>query len=195
MDSLAALREDFEATSNRSMSMPIAGMIAWTVIGIGGLLFPLKMAVTIVIFAVSAIFPLALLIAKLRNEQLTSRVNPLARLMGACVLMVNLLWALHIPLYLKAPAFVPLSVGIGLGLHWVVYSWIIDHPLGYRHAIGRTLGLVVAWFAFPSNPVTACAAVVVIAYAVTLVEMARRPVRSSAAPATAGVATVDEGSR
>ncbi|QSX74557.1 hypothetical protein HIV01_015460 [Lysobacter arenosi] len=156
------------------MSMPIAGMIAWAVIGIAGLLFPLKMAVTILILGVSVIFPLALPIARMRNEQLTSRANPLARLMGASVLMVNLLWALHIPLYLKAPSFVPLSVGIGLGLHWIVYSWIIDHPLGYRHAIGRTVGLVAAWFAFPSNPVTACAAVVVAAYVVTLVEMARR---------------------
>ncbi len=174
MDSLAALRADFEATSNRSMSLPIAGMIAWSAIGIAGLLFPLKTAVTVLIFAVSVIFPLALPIARMRKEQLTSRANPLARLMGASVLMVNLLWALHIPLYLKAPAFVPLSVGIGLGLHWIVYSWIIDHPLGYRHAIGRTIGLVAAWFAFPSNPVSACAAVVVVAYVFTLVEMARR---------------------
>jgi len=56
-----------------------------------------------------------------------------------------------------------------------VYSWIIDHPLGYRHAILRTAGLVAVYFAFPAHPVTASAAVVVAAYAFTILEMWRRP--------------------
>lgn len=100
--------------------------------------------------------------------------------MGVCVMMVNLLWALHIPLLLQAPQFIPLSLGIALGLHWMVYSWIIAHPLGYRHAMLRTLGLLAVWFIFPFHPVTAPAAVVVLAYAITLAEMRMRPLGSAA---------------
>jgi hypothetical protein len=94
--------------------------------------------------------------------------------MGACVFMVNLLWALHIPLALNAPAFVPLSVGIGLGLHWAVYSWITQHPVGYAHATLRTAGVLAAWWTFPQAVVSACAAAVVVAYALAIYQMATR---------------------
>ena len=94
--------------------------------------------------------------------------------MGTCVVMVNLLWAVHIPLVIYAPTFVPLSLGIGLGLHWMVYSWIIAHPLGYQHAILRTIGLLAVWFAVPAHLVTASALVIVATYAVTLFQMRSR---------------------
>jgi hypothetical protein len=174
MNTLSELRADFEQRSNRSMSLPIAGAIVWAVVAAFGVVLPFKTALLALIFSTGAIFPLALLIARLRKEELLTNRNPLAKLMGTCVLMVNLLWAVHIPLLMRAPAFVPLSLGIAFGLHWMVYSWIISHPLGYVHAVLRTVGLVVAWFLFPQNVVTACAVVVVLAYCVTLYQMAIR---------------------
>lgn len=64
--------------------------------------------------------------------------------MGLSVLMVNLLWALHIPLFLFVPEFLPLSVCIGLGLYWIVCSWIIQHPLGLIHVLLRTAVVLLA---------------------------------------------------
>jgi hypothetical protein len=176
MTTLETLRADFEQRTNRAMSAPIAGAYVWSVVAALGLVLPQRTAVIALMLASGVIFPLATVIARLRHEQLLDNQNPLAKLMGACVLMVNLLWALHVVLFIKAPALVPLSVGIALGLHWVVYSWIIGHPLGYVHALLRTSGLAVAWLLFPSNSVTACAAVVVVAYCVSLYQMAVRPI-------------------
>lgn len=176
MQTLEDLRTDFDIRSKRSLSMPLAGMAVWAVVAILGLFLPPKAAVLALVFATGAIFPIALAIAKLRGEQLIDNANPLAKLMGVCVIMVNLLWALHLPLLVYAPTFVPLSLGIGLGLHWMVYSWIIAHPLGYQHAVLRTAGLAAVWFAFPAQLVTASAAVVVAAYALTLLQMRARPV-------------------
>lgn len=167
--------------------MPLAGMAVWAVVAGLGLLLPPKTAVLALVFATGAIFPVALAIARLRGEQLIDNTNPLAKLMGVCVMMVNLLWALHIPLLLHAPQFVPLSLGIGLGLHWMVYSWIIAHPLGYQHAVLRTAGLVAVWFAFPAQLVTASAVVVVAAYALTLLQMRSRTVAHSSAALTPAV--------
>lgn len=175
MQTLSQLRADFDERSKRSLSMPIAGLIVWAIIGVLGLLLPLKASILVLAFGTGAAFPLATVIAKLRGEQLLDNDNPLAKLMGASVLMVNLLWAVHIPLLMHAPQFVPLSLGIGLGLHWIVYSWIIAHPLGYRHAILRTLGLVAVWFAVPAYPVAASAGVVVVAYVISIAEMRARP--------------------
>lgn len=174
MKTLADLRADFESRSNRSLSMPVAGAIVWTVIGLIGLYLPFRTAVLVLAFGTGAIFPLAMLIARVRREELLSRTNPLARLMGACVFMVNLLWGVHIPLLLHAPQFVPLSLGIGLGLHWVVYSWIVGHPIGYVHAAVRTAGLVLVWFAFPAHLIPACAFAVVAAYCLSIAVMACR---------------------
>ncbi|HEY6456855.1 MAG TPA: hypothetical protein VIY90_16390 [Steroidobacteraceae bacterium] len=178
MASLDALRADFELRANRSMSLPMAGLLVWSIIAALGFALPLRQSVSALVWGTGAIFPIALLIARFRREQLISSQNLLARLMGACVLMVNLLWALHIPLLAKAPAFVPLSVGIGLGVHWVVYSWVVRHPVGYIHAVARTLGLVCAWMLVPTNPVSACAVVICAVYGVSLYLMASREIHA-----------------
>ena len=68
-------------------------------------MLPEYQATVAMLFGTGMIFPLALLIAKLRGETLTDRVNPLSRLMGMSVLMVNLLWAVHLPLLMGAPDF------------------------------------------------------------------------------------------
>ena len=128
------------------------------------------------LFGTGMIFPLALLIAKLRGETLTDRVNPLSRLMGMSVLMVNLLWAVHLPLLMGAPRFFPLSLGIGLGIHWIIYSWIIQHPVGLIHTLLRT-GLVVgAWSAFSTHRMVAVPVVIVFVYLFSLIWMVRRPI-------------------
>lgn len=174
--SFADVRADFERRANRSLSLPIAGAVVWSAIAAAGLVWPAPWSIYAALFGTGLIFPLGMWVARLRGEQLLDNVNPFARLLGACVFMVNLLWALHIPLALRAPVFVPLSVGIGLGLHWVVYSWITRHPVGYLHAVLRTAGCLAAWWLFPANVVTACAAAVVIAYGLSLCQMATRPV-------------------
>jgi hypothetical protein len=66
--------------------------------------------------------------------------------------------------------------GVGLGLHWVVYSWIIRHPVGYTHATVRTVAVLAAWWMFPDRVVTACAVAVVLAYGVAIYQMATRRV-------------------
>lgn len=171
---LAALRADFEHQSRRAMSMPLAGALVWLAVAAAGALLPDKAALLAMVMGTGAIFPLALAIARVRGERLVSNPNPLAKLMGSCIFMVNLLWAVHIPLLVQQPAYVPLSLGIALGLHWVVYSWIVQHPLGVVHAVLRTGLVLAAWLAFPAHAVTAVALAVVAAYAVSLLQMATR---------------------
>lgn len=166
--------------------MPIAGAVVWLSVGVLGLLLPQRQAIFVLLFGTGAIFPLALAIATMRGEQLLSNTNPLARLMGACVFMVNLLWLLHIPLVLRAPIFVPLSVGIGLGLHWVVYSWIVRHPVGYIHAALRSVLVAAAWWVFQGNVVAACAFAVTLAYGYAICAMSTRPIPTSGAAKDVG---------
>ncbi|MDN3400298.1 hypothetical protein QL926_02220 [Pseudoalteromonas sp. APC 3213] len=84
-------RKEFEQSSNRSISMPVAGIIIWGLVGFLSTQFSANVSIYILLFATGGIFPIALLIAKFRNENLVSSSNPLAKLMGLCIVMVNLL--------------------------------------------------------------------------------------------------------
>jgi hypothetical protein len=175
-ENLNDLRAAYERESNRSLSMPIAGAVIWLVIGVCGYVLPENRATVVMLFGTGLIFPFALLIAKLRHENMTDRLNPLSRLMGMSVLMVNLLWAVHLPLLIGAPRFFPLSLGIGLGIHWIVYSWIIQHPVGLVHAIVRTVLIVTAWSVFSTHRMIAVPLVIVMVYAASVVWMASREI-------------------
>lgn len=171
---LEEYRSDFDAAAKGSVSMPIAGACVWLVVALISTQFEERTGILILLFGTGTIFPLALAIAHFRGEALISSDNPLAKLMGLCVLMVNLLWAVHIPLFLYAPTFVPLSLGVGLGLHWVVWSWIVQHPLGIVHAVLRTLLVAFAWFNFPEHRLLAIGLVIVFVYGISILQMLAR---------------------
>ena len=172
---LDEMRREFELSANRSVSMPIAGAIVWFTVALLSTQVDERNGILILLFGSGAIFPIALLIAKIRNEALVSANNPLAKLIGLSVLMVNLLWAVHIPLFLYAPEFVPLSIGIGLGLHWIVYSWIVQHPIGTIHALLRTLLVWGCWTIFPEQRLLTVGLAIVFVYCFCIWRMLIRP--------------------
>lgn len=184
---LRSLRMDFERHAGRSIALPAAGALVWALVTVAGLALPPRTAVLVLLVASGAIFPIGLGFAALLRERLLDNPSPLAGLMGRSVLMVNLLWAVHLTLLVTEPTVVPLSLGIGLGLHWIVFSWVVGHPVGLVHAVLRTVLVTAAWWALPDARVAAVGAAVVLAYAYALVALAlrQRPTASSAPVAPA----------
>lgn len=178
--SIEMLRADYEAQAGRSLALPIAGATVWAIVAVAGLILPNRPATLFLLFATGAMFPLALVLSRLLGERLLDNTSPLAKLMGLSVLMVNLLWALHLTAVFDAPAYVPLTIGIGLGLHWVTFSWVIGHPVGVVHAVARTLLVTAAWWLFSDARIAAVAAAVVIAYLYSIVVLAGRAPNTSA---------------
>ncbi len=179
MLSMNEVRQDFERSTNKSMSMPIAGCITWIIISVLGFILPFKESIYAMLFGTGIIFPIALLVGRIRKESIVDNENPFARLMGACVVMVNLLWAVHIPLVIYAPEFVPLTLGIGLGMHWIVYSWIIQHNVGIIHSITRSVLVLAMWVIFPEYRVTAVGLAISFVYIISLFQMSRRQISFS----------------
>lgn len=171
---LDRLRADFDEQAGRSLALPLAGAIVWAVIGVASLFLSPRIATFVLIIGTGAIFPVGILLARLLHEKLLRNSNPLATLMALCVLMVNLLWAVHLTLLFEAPTLVPLTLGIGLGLHWIVFSWIIRHPMGIINAVARTLLVTAAWWALPDHRVGAVAAAVVVTYVYSVVVLRTR---------------------
>lgn len=171
---LAGLRADFDRQNGRSLSLPAAGLLVWTVVGGLALFLDEWPAILVLVVSTGLIFPVALALSSILGERILSNTNPLATLMGLCVLMVNLLWAVHLTMLFGDPEYLPLTLGIGLGLHWIVFSWIVQHPVGIVHAILRTVLVTSAWWLFPDHRVSAVAAGVVTAYAYSVCVLATR---------------------
>ena len=171
---LRELRADFARISGRSISMPLAGAIAWTVAGVLGALLPVGPASLALFFCTGMTFPLGILLSRLLHESVLERKNELARLMILNVLMVNLFWAVAIPFYMVGPSSLPLTLGIFPGLLWIPFSWIIDHRIGLFHGIARTVLVVAAWFLFPHHRFVVIPGLVVVIYLITVLVLATR---------------------
>jgi hypothetical protein len=171
---LADLRADYDRQAGRSLAMPIAGALVWTAVGAAGLVMPDRQATIVLLFATGAIFPVATLLARRLGERLLGNTNPLARLMVLSTLMVNLLWVVHLSALAVAPELVPLTVGIGLGLHWIVFSWLVGQPVGIAHALLRSALVGAVWWLVPDARVAAVSAAVVVAYVASIATLSRR---------------------
>lgn len=178
---LADLRSEYAFHAGRSIALPLAGALVWAIVGIAALFLPERASTMALMFGTGAIFPIALALARPLRERLLDNPSPLAGLMGRSVFMVNLLWAVHLTVYAQVPDLLPLTLGIGLGLHWVVFGWLIGHRLGIVHAAVRTVLVVTMWWMMPGARVSAVAAAVVVAYVYSIVALMSRTVTDSSA--------------
>ena len=168
-----------EFSRSRFLAMPIAGMIAWSIIGIASLFVPVELAAWILFIGTGMIFALGLLIARFLGEDLIGKKqNEFDRLFFITVQMSWLVFAIAIPFFMIEPTSLPLSVGILAGLMWLPFSWIIQHWIGTFHAFARTALVMMAWFAFPDARFVVVPAIIVAIYLITIYVLARRP-RSS----------------
>lgn len=183
--SLADLRSEYAFHAGRSIALPLAGALVWAIIGLAALVLPERTSTIVLLFGTGAIFPIALVLARLLRERLLDNPSPLAALMGRSVFMVNLLWAVHLAVYAQIPELLPLTLAIGLGLHWVVFGWVINHRLGVVHAAVRTVLVVSMWWLMPGARISAVAAAVVLAYVYSIIALMSRTITDNAASADA----------
>ena len=71
---LEAQRAEF--ANNPFLAMPIAGTIAWTVIGVGGAFLPVGLAAWVLFIGTGSIFGLGLLVARVLGEDLLGKSRP-----------------------------------------------------------------------------------------------------------------------
>ena len=174
-DDLTAHREAF--ARRRFLAMPLAGALAWTVVGIGGATLSIAGAVWVLFIATGAIAYLGIGLSRFTGEHFMDRSrprNPFDALFFSTVAMALLVYAIAIPFFMVEPTSLPLSVGILTGLMWLPTTWLMRHWVGAFHAIARTVLVLAAWLAWPEARFVAVPAVIVAIYAVTIVVLERR---------------------
>ena len=176
MAPLAELRERFLATS--TTSMPLAGLIVWSAIGIAALFVPMAVVGWMAIYAMAAILPLAFGIEKLRGRNpFVKDDNPVSTLFFQSIAGIGLMFPLVIGAANAAgdPSLSVLGVAILAGIIWIPYGWAANDPVGLRHAIVRAVGCYLAWWFSPDDlKATVICAVVALSYLYSLTAM-RKP--------------------
>ena len=180
---------------HKFLAMPIAGAIAWAAIGIAGALLPLNAAAWALFIGTGMIFSLGVVVSRFTGEDLLGREskgNYFDTLFFHTIAMAVLVYSIAIPFFLVQPTSLPLSVGILSGLMWIPFSALIGHWVGLFHGITRTVLLVFAHYAFPSERFVIIPAIIVFIYLLTILVLQRRYAAVMAAPA---LYAVPEGAR
>ncbi len=177
--SLEQQRREF---SNRSfLATPLAGLIAWLVVGISGLLFPDTITVWVLFIGTGSIVYLALFLSKFTGENFLDKNKPKNAfdiLFMYTVAQAVLVYAIAIPFFLIDYSSLPLTVGILTGTMWVPFSWIIRHWVGIFHSLSRTLLVLGLWYTLPDDRFIAIPFAIVLIYIMTLALLRNRPAGS-----------------
>ena len=187
MDSSARLNElraDFVASSTRSM--PVAGMIFWTVIAVAALHVRPAVLAYMVLFGSGMIFPMGIAIDRMTGRKLkhASAGNPVMELFLKSLALVMLVWPLVILCAQRAHEtdLIVLGGAILMGIIWIPYGWAADDPVGLEHAVGRSV-LSYAAYLFAPFPykATAISVAVLLSYLYSLLRMRKsQPARAMA---------------
>ncbi|HEX8573653.1 MAG TPA: hypothetical protein VF759_12980 [Allosphingosinicella sp.] len=191
----AEMRLDFLRRRRGALSLPAAGVVNYGMAAIASLFLSAEHWNLALALSFWAIPPVAAIIGRFRGEDFRGQPdNPLFQLSKLARVMVLSTWAIHIPVWIHAPALFPLTVGIAFGLHWVVFGWSIGHRLGLVHLALRAALVPAAWYAAPDNRMGAVAATVAFCYLVSLWQLGRLwrrlslPARSPSEDAAANAA-------
>lgn len=154
----------------RFLNMPLAGLLCWLCIGIGGSVIESPQAKALLVFILTgSIAYIAMLLSKITGDPFFHKIkNPFDTLFLLSVLMAFLVYSIAIPFYLQDYRSLPMSVGILTGLMWLPFSWIIAHWVGIFHSIVRTILILLAWFIAPEQTYVLVPAIIVIIYIVSI---------------------------
>lgn len=166
-----------EFAQRRGLAMPLAGAVAWTIVGVAGVFLPPGLEIWVLFGVVGSIAWLGIFFSRFTGENFLDKQRPKNVFDGLFFRTVGsafLVYAIAIPFFRADSTSLPLSVGILSGLMWLPFSWIIGHWIGTFHALARTTLVTAAWYLFPHIRFIAVPAVIVAVYIVTIIVLETR---------------------
>ena len=168
-------KEEFKKA--KLLATPIAGLLAWLLVGIGGIFLSVTGKVWVLFIATGSIVYLGMLVSKFTGENFLSKAKPkntFDTLFFFTVGQAVLVYSIAIPFFLVDYSSLPLTVGILTGLMWLPLSWMIDHWVGIFHAIARTIIVLILWYLLPQHRFVAIPFAIVIIYILTIAILMNR---------------------
>ncbi|CAM3410447.1 DUF7010 family protein [Aequorivita lipolytica] len=166
-----------EFANRKFLATPLAGLIAWLIVGIAGLTLPIQATVWVLFIATGCIVYLGMFISKFTGENFLDKTKPkneFDKLFFFTVGQAILVYSIAIPFFIIDYSSLPLTVGILTGLMWLPFSWIINHWVGIFHALTRTVLVLVLWYLLPEYRFVVIPFGIVLIYIITLLILKNR---------------------
>lgn len=142
-------RRRYSAAAGGGVSLPVAGAIYWAAMAVAGtMLEPTDWAFAAA-FASGLIFPLGLLLQGVFKSPFMKAKSPLSGVTMAALIAINLLWPVHFVIIAAIPEAAPLTLAIGMTLHWPIIGWGYASRVCMIHAIVRTAVVAAIWYGAP----------------------------------------------
>ena len=140
---------------NGGFPIPLAGALYWLTLGIAGYVLDLSSWSQLAFFATGAIFPLALLLAKLFKNNFMKDKGIVDSVLIPTFIGMLLFWPIMIAAVKTEPQLIPLILAIGMSIHWPVIGWSYGRAAMFSaHSILRAIIVLYLWFAFPEARLT-----------------------------------------
>lgn len=95
----------------------------------------------VALFTSGLIFPLGLLLSKPFKSNLMVKTTPLSKLIFPAMLAMLLSLPITVAVTFVNVSLVPLTLGIGMSLHWPVIGWMYNSKTCLLHALVRVTAL------------------------------------------------------
>ncbi len=166
-----------EFAQRKFLAMPLAGLIMWTIVGIGGIFLTPILKVWLLFICTGFIAFLGMFISKFTGENFLDKKKPKNTFDNLFFLAMGealLVYAIALPFFVVDYTSLPLTVGILTGLMWLPFSWIVQHWVGLFHGIVRTVSVLVLWYLFPDLRFVVIPFAIVLLYIITIVILLKR---------------------
>ena len=158
------MKNNREFAQRLGRAMPLAGMVAWSVVGVAGVFLPPGPEVRVLFGATASILFLGLPFSRFTGENFLDKQRPKNVFDGPflhTVTMAVLVYAIAIPFFQADYTSLPLMLGILSGQMWLPFSWIIGYWVGAFHALARTALVTAGWCLCPTLRFVVIPAVIV----------------------------------
>jgi hypothetical protein len=172
-DQLSAEREHLALIAGGGIAAPAAGAIYWAALSVLGLYASPTTWCLVAFVTTGLLFPLALLLQRPTRSNITVKESPVAGAGMVGFVNVAVGWAITIPAFHTNPQLVPLTLGIGMSLHFVSIGWSYGSRVLMFHPLVRALVLVVLWYGLPAHRFTLMPLAVALIYLVTIALLRR----------------------
>lgn len=150
--------------------IPLAGAVYWALLGFLGFSMDLESWVAIALPASGAIFPLALLFAKIFNCQFMKDKSAIDDVLLPAFIGMLLFWPMLVVAAKTSPTMVPLILAIGMSIHWPVIGWSYGRTSIFSgHAIIRAFACTFIALSFPEHVLSWMPLSVAAVYLLTIV--------------------------
>lgn len=121
---LQTLQSDIIKEAKKGYPILLSGSIVFLIFTFLPLIFPIETVYLIWIFGLSVIFPFGILLSKLLGVNILATGNPLATLGGIVAAPQAFFIPVFIIIYMHIPTYLPFTIGLLGGSHFLPYMWI-----------------------------------------------------------------------